>query len=156
MLEKDTQQVVILANKVSSTSALDPGTAIMYPNDVDIASDGTIWFTASVNVYPHRSAQYTSGVWHIPSLMGQPGFYDTLKAWGFGCCQGLPMGRLLKYDPKTRETHVVLKGFWYSNGVALSHDESFVAISETDRIRVMKYWLKGPKVGIEHVKHVSK
>lgn len=34
----------------------------------------------------------------------------------------------------------------YANGVALSADESFVAVAETSRFRVLKHWLKGPKV----------
>lgn len=39
------------------------------------------------------------------------------------------------------------QGFWYANGVALSRDESYLVVAETDRIRLMKHWLKGPKVG---------
>jgi sugar lactone lactonase YvrE len=146
MLQASTRQVVVLANRVSKSSPVDPDTPIIYPNHLDIARDGTIWFTASVNIYPHRSVQYTAKVGHLPSLEGQPGFYDTLKAWALGCCQGLPMGRLLKYDPRSREVHVVAKGLWFANGVALSEDESYIALSETDRLRVLKFWLAGPKV----------
>jgi sugar lactone lactonase YvrE len=39
-----------------------------------------------------------------------------------------------------------LQGLYYVNGVALSKDESYLLLAETDRIRVVKYWLKGPKV----------
>jgi hypothetical protein len=35
---------------------------------------------------------------------------------------------------------------YYANGVALAADESYIVICETDRIRLLKYWLKGPKV----------
>lgn len=35
----------------------------------------------------------------------------------------------------------------YANGVALSPDESFVAVAETSQFRVMRFWLKGPKAG---------
>jgi hypothetical protein len=142
----DTKEVEVLTNRISASSPLAPDTPLMYANDIDIAADGTIWFTASVNVYPHRSAQWTDGIWHIPSLLGQPGFYDTWKGWGLGLCQGLPKGQLLTYDPRTKETKVVKDGFWYSNGVALSEAEDWIAMSETDRIRVLKIWLKGPKV----------
>lgn len=38
------------------------------------------------------------------------------------------------------------QGFYYANGVALSADESFLVLVETDRIRAHKVWLKGPKV----------
>jgi hypothetical protein len=41
---------------------------------------------------------------------------------------------------------LLLQGFYYANGVALSPDEDFLVMCETDRVRVLKYWLKGPKV----------
>jgi hypothetical protein len=60
--------------------------------------------------------------------------------------QGSYSGRLLKYQPSTGRTVVLAEGIWYANGVALSHDESFVAVVETNQLRVLRYWLKGPKV----------
>lgn len=36
--------------------------------------------------------------------------------------------------------------FWYSNGVAVARDQSFVAVAETMSASVHKYWLSGPKV----------
>jgi sugar lactone lactonase YvrE len=41
---------------------------------------------------------------------------------------------------------LLLQGFYYANGVALSSDESFLVLAETDRLRAHKVWLKGPKV----------
>lgn len=52
--------------------------------------------------------------------------------------QGLPQGRLLAYYPHNRTTHVLAYGFFYCNGVALSKDESYVTVSETDNLRVLK------------------
>jgi sugar lactone lactonase YvrE len=60
--------------------------------------------------------------------------------------QGLPRGKVYRYNPTTRETHLLLTGLFYSNGVAVSADDSYLVISETDRLRLIKYWLKGPKV----------
>lgn len=48
------------------------------------------------------------------------------------------MGRLLAYYPGNRTTHVISHHFYYSNGVALSADETYVALCETDRLRVLK------------------
>jgi sugar lactone lactonase YvrE len=53
-----------------------------------------------------------------------------------------------RYNPATRATHLLLTGLFYSNGVAVSADDSYLVISETDRLRLIKYWLKGPKVGL--------
>ena len=60
--------------------------------------------------------------------------------------QGLPRGRLYRYNPVTRETHLLLRDLWYSNGVAVSADGSYLVISETDRLRLIKYWLTGERV----------
>lgn len=60
--------------------------------------------------------------------------------------QGAASGRLLSYNPKTRKTHVVAQGFWFANGVALSGDESFVAVVETNTQTVHRVWLTGAKV----------
>ncbi len=65
--------------------------------------------------------------------------------------QGGATGRLLKYDPASHTTMLLADGLWYANGVALSADESFVAVVETPSMRVSRYWLKGEKVG--HVFH---
>ena len=62
------------------------------------------------------------------------------------CAQGLPQGRLLAYYPHNRTTHVLAKGFYYANGVALADDESYLVMAETNRIRIHKYWLKGETV----------
>lgn len=42
-----------------------------------------------------------------------------------------PYGRLLKYDPITRKTTVLLDGLWFANGVALSPREDYIVICET-------------------------
>ena len=43
--------------------------------------------------------------------------------------QGSPTGRLLRYDPATRETVVLAGGIWFANGIALSRDGNYVAVS---------------------------
>jgi len=60
---------------------------------------------------------------------------------------GEPSGRLLKYDPKTKQTTVLLKGLHFANGVQLSKNEDFVLVAETCQSRIMRYYLKGEKKG---------
>lgn len=62
-------------------------------------------------------------------------------------CQGEATGRLLRYDPVSRETRVLADGIWFANGVALSPDGSFVAVVETVGMRVKRVWLAGEKKG---------
>jgi sugar lactone lactonase YvrE len=60
--------------------------------------------------------------------------------------QGLPRGKVYRYNPTTKETHLLASGFFYSNGIAVSADDSYLVISETDRLRLVKLWVKGRKV----------
>eukprot|EP00878_Enallax_costatus_P028517 GHUV01030808.1.p1 GENE.GHUV01030808.1~~GHUV01030808.1.p1 ORF type:complete len:341 (+),score=29.56 GHUV01030808.1:466-1488(+) len=141
MLEAGTNRVVLLTNHISSTSPLEPNTPVTYTNDLDIATDGTIYFTDSADINPHRNAQHVNNVTHIVSIKGVSGYYDTVKGWALGMLQGLPKGRLLAYYPHNKTTHVISWGFYYSNGVALSQDERSVALCETDRLRVLRIHL---------------
>ena len=58
-----------------------------------------------------------------------------------------PLGRLLVYDPTTKETTTLLSNLYFANGVAVSPDGEFVLVNETSAYRVTKYWLKGEKTG---------
>jgi sugar lactone lactonase YvrE len=87
MLEARTNAVVLLTNHVSSSSPQDPNMPLSYTNDLDIASDGTIYFTDSVDIPPHRNAHHVNNVTHIVSIKGQPGYYDTVKGWALGMLQ---------------------------------------------------------------------
>ncbi|XP_024030328.1 protein STRICTOSIDINE SYNTHASE-LIKE 12 [Morus notabilis] len=53
-------------------------------------------------------------------------------------------GRLLKYNPNTRETTVLLRGLTGAAGVALSYDRTYLLVAEMNANRVKKLWLSGP------------
>lgn len=93
-----------------------------FADDVDIASDGKIYFTDA------------SSKWSQPDYM-----LDLLET--------RPYGRFLVYDPATKTTTTLIDKMYFSNGVALSMNEDFVLITETWRYRVIRYWLKGDKAG---------
>lgn len=123
----------VLANRVSPSSPLDPGTHIAYANDLDISPvDGTVFFSDSQA---------------IPVALGPNGFFDTFRSWMLGLFAGAASGRLLAYFPTNGTTHVLAKDFWYANGVAVSADGSFVVVAETNCFKVHRYWLEGPKAG---------
>jgi sugar lactone lactonase YvrE len=56
------KQVQLLTSRVSSSSPMQPDTPITYANDLDIGSDGTIYFTDSVNISTHRWALQAEAV----------------------------------------------------------------------------------------------
>jgi sugar lactone lactonase YvrE len=102
------------------------GKPVHFADDLDIARDGTIYFSDASDKF------------------GIDGFlYDMLE--------GRPHGRLLRYDPATKKTTVLLSDLYFANGVALSQHEDFVLVNETYRYRVTRYWLKGERAGKSEV-----
>jgi sugar lactone lactonase YvrE len=102
------------------------GKRMLFPDDLDIAQDGVIWFTDA-------SRRFDQHHW-------------ILDFW-----EGQPTGRLLSYDPKTKQTKVHLEALRFANGVALGPDDAFVLVNETIAARIMRLWLKGPKAGATDV-----
>jgi sugar lactone lactonase YvrE len=95
-------------------------------NDLDVAVDGTIYFTEASSKFP--MFQFTADI-----------------------LEHRPNGRLLAYDPKTQKTRTIFKGIYFANGVAVSPDQSFVLVAETGRYRINRIWLNGPKQGQSEV-----
>ncbi|MBA2528143.1 MAG: SMP-30/gluconolactonase/LRE family protein [Pyrinomonadaceae bacterium] len=105
---------------VLSTQA--DGVAFRCTNDLDIAADGTIYFTDASSKFP-------------------------LSNYKADILEHQPNGRLLVYEPTTKTTRVVLPDLRFANGVAISPDQTFVLVCETERYRLHRVWLKGPKQG---------
>lgn len=108
--------------KVTILSREAEGTPFRFTDDVDIADDGTIYFTDA------------------SSRFRQPDYrLDLLET--------RPHGRLLRYSPKTGKTEVVLRNLYFANGVALSPDSDAVLVNETWKYRILRHWIKGPRAG---------
>lgn len=98
------------------------GERMLFVDDLDIARDGTIWFSdASQRHDYHHSV--------------------------FDFLEGRPTGRLLSYSPASGQVQVHLDGLFFANGVALGPDEAYVLVNETGTGRVHRLWLKGDKSG---------
>ncbi|MES1924566.1 SMP-30/gluconolactonase/LRE family protein [Salinisphaera sp. T31B1] len=93
-----------------------------FTDDVDVASDGAIYFTDASSKYGKNNYRA-----------------DLLEHGGHG--------RLLKYDPESRQASVLLDGLQFANGVAVGPDDAYVLVTETGSYRVLRYWLKGDKAG---------
>lgn len=112
--------------RITALTASAGGVPFRFTDDLDIAADGRIYFTdASDRFY--------------------------LDEYLFDLMEARPHGRLLRYDPATRYTEILLKDLYFANGVALSSDEAFVLVNETYRYRITRYWLKGPKAGTRDI-----
>jgi sugar lactone lactonase YvrE len=95
----------------SMTEPID-GIVPKFPDDVDVAKDGTVYWTESSTIADARN-------FILEVLSG-------------------PTGRLLKYDPKTKKNTVLLSEIHLVNGVQLSEKEDFLLVSESARSRVWK------------------
>lgn len=109
--------IEVLANQVD-------GKPIYLANELDIAKDGSIYFSDTSN-------------------FGRVTFKEI--------AENKPHGRLLKYDPTTKQTIVLLEGLYFANGIALSADEDFVLVAESYHYQLTRYWLKGPKKGTSDI-----
>ncbi|XP_061998160.1 protein STRICTOSIDINE SYNTHASE-LIKE 4-like isoform X2 [Rosa rugosa] len=89
---------------------------------VDVAKDGMIYFTDASYKYSFKDF-----IWDV--------------------LEGKPHGRLLSYDPTTKETKVLVPDLYFGNGVAVSPDQNFVIFCETVMRRCKKYYLQGEKKG---------
>jgi sugar lactone lactonase YvrE len=92
-------------------------------NDLDVAADGTIYFTEASHKYP-------------------------MSEFSKDIIEHQPNGRLMAFDPQTQKPRTLLKGLYFANGVAVSPDQTFVLIAETGKYRVQRLWLKDPKEGM--------
>ncbi|KAL6213715.1 hypothetical protein ACLB2K_013159 [Fragaria x ananassa] len=109
-----------LATPLSSQDV--EGNPILFANDLDIHTNGSVFFTDTSKRY--------NRVDHFLILL-----------------EGESTGRLLRYDPPTKTTYVVLDSLAFPNGVQLSQDQTFLLFTETTNCRLTKYWLEGPKSG---------
>jgi sugar lactone lactonase YvrE len=108
--------------EVTALSASADGIPFACTNDLDVAADGTIYFTDASSKYP-------------------------LIKFTLDLLEHQPNGRLLAFDPKTKSTRTILKDLYFANGVAVSPDQSFLLVVDTGMYRVRRVWLNGPKQG---------
>lgn len=98
------------------------GEPMKFCDDLDIASDGTIWFSDASQRFDQHN-------------------------WKLDILEGRATGRLLSYDPSTAEVVVRMDGLMFANGVALGPDDEYVLVNETFLRRIKRLWLKGPRAG---------
>ncbi|CAL9236444.1 unnamed protein product [Arabidopsis halleri] len=90
--------------------------ALRFTNSLDIdPQTGVIYFTDSSSVYQRRN--------YIGAMMS-----------------GDRTGRLMKYDPNTKQVTTLLSNLAFPNGVVLSQNGDYLLVVETATCRVLRYW----------------
>lgn len=90
------------------------GKPFRFVNDLDIARDGTIYFTDTSSKWQRRHFRH--------SLF-----------------EGDNSGRLMAYHPKTGDMEVLMEGLYFANGVQISPEGDHLLVVETLTARIMKY-----------------
>lgn len=62
-----------------------------------------------------------------------------------------PSGRLVYLKRGTKKPQALLENLWFANGVVLSPNEDFLIVSDLNRNRLIRYWLKTDKAGTSEV-----
>ncbi len=115
--------------EIKELAAIADGIPIVYANDVDVAADGTIYFSDASTKFQAK-------------LTG-----NTLAASVLDLMEHGGHGRLLAYHPDTGTATTLVDGLNFANGVAVSHDQSYVLVNETGNYRVLRYWIAGSRNG---------
>jgi sugar lactone lactonase YvrE len=130
LLVADTRRGLLSVDSTGKVSVLTDtagGRRLALTNELAVAPDGTVYFTDS-------SATAYDKINLTRELL-----------------EARPSGRLLRYDPRTHRSDVLLDGLSLANGVALAPDRSFVLVNESFRYRITRYWLTGQKAGTHDV-----
>jgi len=102
------------------------GAPFGFADNLDVAPDGTVWFSAPTR--DHTLEQVALDVW-----------------------DSRPTGRLVHYDPASGKATTVLDNLFYANGVAVAEDGSFVLVAEFLAFRIVRYWITGPRAGSHEI-----
>jgi sugar lactone lactonase YvrE len=102
----------------------EKGNRFLIPNGLDIASDGKIYFTNSSEISAYN-----------------------IKYGRKLILEMIPRGGLYCYDTQTKALKTLVSGTYFGNGVVISKNEDYLLMVETTKYRILKYWLKGAKMG---------
>ncbi len=114
-------EIEMAANRVKRSRGLFDDSALRFPDDLDVAPDGSIY----VSDFSTR----TNAAEYMLELV-------ELRA----------NGRVVRIDPDG-STEVVTTNNLFPNGICTSHDGQSILIASTGLCRVDRLWISGPKQG---------
>eukprot|EP00882_Tetradesmus_deserticola_P006802 GHRQ01007162.1.p1 GENE.GHRQ01007162.1~~GHRQ01007162.1.p1 ORF type:complete len:400 (+),score=115.27 GHRQ01007162.1:158-1357(+) len=130
--DAENQKLILATGRVSDESPLLAGYPVEFANALDIAADGTVYFSCSTDVLAYKTEDSS---------------WDVLDSVYVTLAKGAPAGMLLAYHPSNGSTIALMDKLWFGNGVALSPEEDYVLVADSIQARIHRYWLQGPKAG---------
>lgn len=114
-----TGEVTLLSNQT------EDGSPVLYADDVDVAADGTVYFSDASTRF---GAEANGG---------------TLQASVLDLVEHSASGRVLKFDPVSQRTTVFVDGLTFANGVAINEASDVAYVVETGAYRIWRFPLDG-------------
>lgn len=111
-------EMTILADKDEN------GNKFLIPNDVDIASDGMIYFSNTSSKVKFNRKNVRKILFEVR-----------------------PDGGLYRFNPNTKTVETLIDSSFFGNGVAVSRNDEFVLMVDLTKYRIVRFWLKGDKKG---------
>lgn len=107
------KQMTVLTDKLGDSP-------ILYANAVVVAKSGKIYFSDASQRF------------------GAKEYGGTFQASVLDILEHSSTGRVLEYDPASKQTRVLATGLCFANGLALSADEQQLIVAETGEYRIWK------------------
>ena len=106
---------------------------LKYADDVVVAADGKVYLSDASTRF---GAQEHGG---------------TLPASMLDILEHSESGRIIVFDPATKENRVLFDGLTFANGVAIADNGEFLLVVETGEYRIHKLWLTAGREGQSEV-----
>ncbi|MFZ6779346.1 SMP-30/gluconolactonase/LRE family protein [Undibacterium sp. Ji83W] len=119
------KQITVLADKIGDSP-------ILYADAVVVAKTGKIYFTDASQRF---GAKESGGTFHASVL-------DILEHSS--------TGRVLEYDPASKQTRLIADGLCFANGLALSTDEQQLIVAETGEYRIWKISISAQELHLKN------
>jgi sugar lactone lactonase YvrE len=107
---------------VEVLAAEQGGRPFRFVDDLSIAADGTVYFTDASDRF-------------------------SIDEFTMEVIEHRPRGRVLAYDPSSRNTALVADKLYFANGIALGPGDEYALVTETSSYRIRKVWLHGERRG---------
>lgn len=136
----------------TQVAAAAEGTPFRFLTGLDVDQrSGMVYFTETSTRYQLR---------YLKNMISSSSFYFLVASQtNNSICRDIQdliasddsTGRLFRYDPRSREVRVLLRGLSVAIGVAVSRDGMFVLVAEMRAQRIRRFWLEGPRANTSEI-----